>query len=82
MGYQVIRALQQFHTNDIEMQLSEMVPGKFLEDDFMERTTDHLKVSVATNSNISWAKTFEFETSEFRSKLKIISKRLNYYILN
>lgn len=70
MGYQVVRALQQFHTNDIEMQLSEIVPGTLLEDDFMERSTDHLKISVATNSNISWAKTFQFETSKFRGRLK------------
>merc|ERR1711963_1331437 len=43
------------------MQLAKTHPDQTMDDPF--GSNDHLKISIATNSNISWSKTFEFKTT-------------------
>ena len=64
-GYQVVRALDHYHINDIKMQLSEKDPN------ILTREQSHqtnLKISVATNSNVSWSKTFDLDRSELETR--------------
>ena len=68
MGYQVIRALDNFVEHNLEMQ--SIRDGYDQSNDDLKENNDHLKISVATNSNISWSKTFEYQLPNHRSKLK------------
>ena len=63
LGYQVVRALDHYHTNDIKMQLSESDPERLAKTEFVQTHQTNLKISVATNSNISWSKTFDLDSS-------------------
>ena len=71
MGYPVIRALDNFVDHNLEMQLT--MDGYDQSNDYFKENNDHLKISVATNSNTSWSKTFEYQLLHQRSKLKYFS---------
>ena len=68
MGYPVIRALEHFVEHNLMMQLTR--DGYDLSNDDLKEKDDHLKISVATNSNVSWSKTFEYQLPYQRSKLQ------------
>ena len=68
MGYQVIRALDNFVEHNLEMQ--SIRDGYDQSNDDLKKNNEHLKISVATNSNISWSKTFEYLLPHQKSKLK------------
>ena len=70
MGYPVIRAIKNYISNDIALKISETEPAQTI--DNPNGNNNHLKISVATNSNTSWSKTFEFQMSANTSKLKHI----------
>ena len=66
MGYPVIRAIKNYISNDIALNTIETEPEQTIDDP--NGSNDHLKISVATNSNTSWSKTFEFQMSANTSK--------------
>ena len=61
MGYPVIRAIKNYISNDVALKITETEPEQTIHD--TQGSNDHLKISVATNSNTSWSKTFEFQMS-------------------
>ena len=66
MGYPVIRAIKNYISNDVALKITETEPEQTIHD--TQGSNDHLKISVATNSNNSWSKTFEFQMSANTSK--------------
>ena len=71
MGYPVIRALDNFDDHNLEIHVTR--DGYDQSNDYFKENNDHLKISVATNSNTSWSKTFEYQLLHQRSKLKYFS---------
>ena len=59
MGYPVVRALDHYHRNSLDLVLSRKRPKLSKKDKLIEPTQYNLKVSVATNSNKSWSETFD-----------------------
>ena len=66
MGYPVIRAIKNYISNDVALKITETEPEQTIDDP--HGSNDYLKISVATNSNTSWSKTFEFQMSANTSK--------------
>ena len=50
------------------MQLSEKDPNILTREEFVKPHQTNLKISVATNSNISWSKTFDLDSSELETR--------------
>ena len=73
MGYKVVRVLDHYHSNNIDMMLSERQSKSELEDDLPTLGSTDLKVSIATNSNSSWSKTFDLNRQTSMNRGKIIA---------
>ena len=73
MGYKVVRVLDHYHRNNIDMLLSENQLKSELKDDLPTLSSTDLKVSIATNSNNSWSKTFDLNRQTLMNRGKIIT---------
>ena len=73
MGYKVVRVLDHYHRNNIDMLLSEGQLKSELNDDLPTLSSTDLKVSIATNSNNSWSKTFDLNRQTLMNRGKIIT---------
>ena len=50
------------------MQISERDPKTLTKEEFVGTHQTNLKISVATNSNVSWSKTFDLDSSELETR--------------
>ena len=84
MGYKVVRVLDHYHKNNIDMLLSESQLKSEPKDDSPVLGLTDLKISIATNSNNSWSKTFDFSRQNLMNRGKIIDSVLEvlYFTLN
>ena len=73
MGYKVVRVLDHYHRNNINMILSESPLKSEFKDDLRTLTSTDLKVSIATNSNSTWSKTFDLNRQTLMNPGKIIT---------
>ena len=73
MGYKVVRVLDHYHRNNINMLLSESQLKSEIKDDLPTLSSTDLKVSIATNSNDSWSKTFDLNSQTLVNRGKTIS---------
>ena len=73
MGYKVVRVLDHYHRNNMDMMLSERQSKSELEDDLPTLGSTDLKVSIATNSNDSWSKTFDLNSQTLMNRGKTIT---------
>ena len=73
MGYNVVRVLDHYHRNNINMLLSESQLKSQLKDDLPTLGSTDLKVSIATNSNDSWSKTFDLNSQTSMNRGKTIT---------
>ena len=73
MGYKVVRVLDHYHRNNINMLLSESQLKSEIKDDLPTLSSTDLKVSIATNSNDSWSKTFDLNSQTLINRGKTIS---------
>ena len=81
MGYKVVRVLDHYHRNNINMLLSESQLKSQLKDDLPTLGSTDLKVSIATNSNSSWSKTFDLNRQTLMTRGKIIPSIVKYHTL-
>ena len=73
MGYKVARVLDHYHRNNINMLLSDSQLKSEIKDDLPTLSSTDLKVSIATNSNDSWSKTFDLNSQTLVNRGKTIS---------
>ena len=79
MGYKVVRVLDHYHRNNIDMLLTENRLKSELKDDWHTLSSTDLKVSIATNSNSSWSKTFDLNRQTLMNRGKIIPSIVKYH---
>ena len=79
MGYKVVRVLDHYHRNNINMLLTESQLKSEHKDDLPTLSSTDLKVSIATNSNNSWSKTFHLNRQTLMNPGKVIPSIVKYY---